>query len=127
MARFRHRAGSTWLLAASLVASLTVGCAAISRQPTATDAADQVVGVPWVNWKIECTPVGNDRIRILLRKNPLTSSGNGDAWQLFASRAEQLVHDGGYASYTVLAYTESVDSNFLVAQRVSQGLVRLNH
>jgi opacity protein-like surface antigen len=78
------------------------------------------------NWQIEQASLGVDRVRISLRKKRFISGGDGEAWQSFARRAEQLARDGGYAGYTVMEYTEGVESTLPLAQRVAQGVVRLD-
>lgn len=78
------------------------------------------------NWELEHAPLGTDRVRISLRKKRFTNGGDGEAPQVFARGAEQLVRDGGYAGYTVMEYTEGIESTLPVAQRVAQGVVRLD-
>lgn len=78
------------------------------------------------NWQLEQAQLGADRVRISLRKKRFASGGDGEAAQLFARRAEQVARDGGYAGYTVMEYTEGIESTLPLAQRVSQGVIRLN-
>jgi hypothetical protein len=78
------------------------------------------------NWQSEQAPLGADRVRISLRKKRFTSGGDGEAAQVFARRAEQLARSGGYARYTVMEYTEGIESTLPVAQRVAQGVILLN-
>ena len=78
------------------------------------------------NWQLAQAPLGDDQVRISLRKKRFTSGGDGEAAQLFARRAEQVAQERGYASYTVMEYTEGVESALPLAQRVAQGVVRLN-
>ena len=78
------------------------------------------------NWRLEQAPFGADSVRISLRKKRFTSGGDGEAAQVFARRAEQLQRAGGYAGYTVMEYTEGIESTLPIAQRVAQGVVRLN-
>ena len=78
------------------------------------------------NWQLAQAPLGADRVRISLRKKRFASGGDGEAAQLFARRAEQVARDGGYAGYTVMEYTEGIESTLPLAQRVSQGVIRLN-
>ncbi len=77
------------------------------------------------NWQFEQAPLGADRVRISLRKKRFTSGGDGEAAQVFARRAEQVARDGGYAGYTVMEYTEGIESTLPLAQRVSQGVIEL--
>jgi hypothetical protein len=77
------------------------------------------------NWQLAQAPEGEDRVRISLRKKRFTSGGDGEAAQLFARHAAQAARDGGYAGYSVMEYTEGIESTLPLAQRVAQGVVRL--
>jgi hypothetical protein len=77
------------------------------------------------NWQLEQAPLGADQMRISLRKKRFTSGGDGEAAQLFSRRAEWLVREGGYARYSVMEYTEGIESTLPLAQRVAQGVIRL--
>ncbi len=78
------------------------------------------------NWALEQAQLGAERVRISLRKKRFTSGGDGEAAQVFARRAEQLARAGGYAGYTVMEYTEGIESTLPLAQRVAQGVIRLD-
>ncbi len=78
------------------------------------------------NWQLEQTPLGADRLRISLRKKRFTTGGDGEAAQVFARRAEQLAREGGYAGFTVMEYSEGIESTLPLAERVAQGVIRLN-
>ena len=78
------------------------------------------------NWQLDQAPLGGDRVRISLRKKRFASGGDGEAAQLFARHAEQVARVGGYKGYTLMEYTEGVESTLPLAQRVSQGVIRLN-
>lgn len=77
------------------------------------------------NWQLAQAPLGEDRVRISLRKKRFTTGGDGEAGQLFARRAEKLKREGGYATYSVLEYTEGIESSVPIAQRVAQGVIEL--
>lgn len=78
------------------------------------------------NWALEQAQLGAERVRISLRKKRFTSGGDGEAAQVFARRAEQLARAAGYAGYTVMEYTEGIESTLPLAQRVAQGVIRLD-
>ena len=158
MAHILHKGGRLRLAAACLAAAMTAGCAAVSKNQSATDASGNAVStlIPnktfnvtpavalsvenillgaalyWAvdplapNWQLEQVPLGADRVRISLRKKRFTSGGDGEAAQLFARRAEQVARDGGYAGYTVMEYTEGIESTLPLAQRVSLVVIRLD-
>ncbi len=77
------------------------------------------------NWQLAQAPLGEDRVRISLRKKRFTTGGDGEAAQLFARRAEKLKSEGGYVAYAVLEYTEGIESSVPIAQRVAQGVIEL--
>lgn len=78
------------------------------------------------NWQLQQVPLGDDRVRIALRRKRIASGGDGEAAQVFARFAGQLARDGGFAGYTVMEYTEGVESTLPLAERVAQGVIRLN-
>ena len=78
------------------------------------------------NWALEQAQLGAERVRISLRKKRFTSGGDGEAAQVFARRAEQVARAAGYAGYTVMEYTEGIESTLPLAQRVAQGVIRLD-
>lgn len=77
------------------------------------------------NWQSQHAALGADRVRIALRKKRFASGGDGEAAQLFARHAERIARDGGYAGYTVMEYTEGVESTLPLAERVAQGVIHL--
>ncbi len=78
------------------------------------------------NWQLQRAPAGPDRVRISLRKKRFTSGGEGEAGQLFSRHAEQLAREGGYSGFTVMEYTEGIESTLPLAQRVAQGVIRFD-
>ena len=77
------------------------------------------------NWQLQQAELGSERVRIALRKKRFTSGGDGEAAQVFARRAERIARDGGYAGYTVMEYTEGIESTLPLAERVAQGVIQL--
>ncbi len=157
MARILHK-GRGPVLAAACLAAVMTGCAAVSKNPGATDASGHSVStlIPnktynvtpavglsvenillgaalyWAvdplapNWQLQQAPLGADRVRISLRKKRFASGGDGEAAQVFARRAGEVARAGGYSGYTVVEYTEGVESTLPLAQRVAQGVIRLD-
>ena len=76
-------------------------------------------------WGIERRKLSADRYRIDLRQKRFAVGGDGEAHQVFHRAAETLAEEGGFAGYTILSYTEGVESGPLIAQRVSRGVVLL--
>ncbi len=77
------------------------------------------------NWQLQQAALGGERVRIALRKKRFASGGDGEAAQLFARHAEQLAREGGYAGYSILEYTEGIESTLPLAERVAQGVIQL--
>jgi len=77
------------------------------------------------NWQVEESRIAADRFRIALRRKLFSSGGDGEASQVFNRRAEQLARDHGHAGYTILEFSEGIESALPVAQRVSSGVIRL--
>lgn len=77
------------------------------------------------NWQIEESRIAEDRFRIALRRKRFASGGDGEASQVFQRRADQIALDRGYAGYTILDFTEGIESTLPVAQRVAYGVIRL--
>lgn len=77
------------------------------------------------NWQFEQAALGTDRVRISLRKKRFSNGGDGEAAQVFSRRAEQLAREGGFTGFTVMEYTEGIESSYPLAQRVSQGVIQL--
>ncbi|MBX9812859.1 MAG: hypothetical protein K2Y16_14800 [Burkholderiales bacterium] len=77
------------------------------------------------NWQIEETRISKDDFRIALRRKPFASGGDGEAGQVFQRRAEQIARENGYSGYTIIEFTEGIESTLPVARRVSHGTIRL--
>ena len=78
------------------------------------------------NWELVQAQLGGDRVRISLRRKRFASGGDGEAEQVFERHAAQLARAGHYAGYSVMEYTEGIESTLPLAQRVAQGVVQLN-
>lgn len=77
-------------------------------------------------WGVARKKLADDRYLIDLRQKRFAVGGDGEAEQVFERAAHTLAHDNGYAGYTVLSYTEGIESGPLLSQRVSRGVVQLN-
>ncbi len=77
------------------------------------------------NWRLQQVSLGADRVRIALRKKRFSSGGDGEAAQQFERRAAQIARDGGYASYSVMEYTEGIESTLPLSERIAQGVIQL--
>lgn len=77
-------------------------------------------------WGIARKKLTDDRFVIDLRQKRFAVGGDGEAEQVFERAAKTLAHENGFAGYTVLSYTEGIESGPLLSQRVSHGVVQLN-
>lgn len=77
-------------------------------------------------WGIARQKLADDRYLIDLRQKRFAIGGDGEAEQVFERAAHTLAHENGFAGYTVLSYTEGIESGPLLSQRVSRGVVQLN-
>ena len=60
-----------------------------------------------------------------MRKKRVTTGGDGESIQLFHQQADQLAAQAHSSGYTILTYTEGIESVFPIARRWSQGVVEL--
>lgn len=75
-------------------------------------------------WEVEDRRIAPDTYRIVVRQGKLHGSGQGEAEPLFRRRAEEIAAVQGCAGYTVLAYTQGLENDYLgVPRRVSQGTI----
>ena len=77
------------------------------------------------NWSIRRESMDGNRVRIVLRRRYLSSGGDGEAAQLFRREAERVAAAAGVGGYTVLEYSEGIDSKYPLAQRVCEGVILL--
>ena len=76
------------------------------------------------NWRVEQRDLGNGRYAIAMTKKRFTTGGDGESPQIFRRRVDQLQREHGFASYEVIEFSEGIESNVLIAQRVSRGVVQ---
>ena len=91
----------------------------------APDQAPDVAGEPFAtNWRVEQHDLGNGRYAITLIKGRITIGGDGESSQIFRRRVDQIAREQGFSSYQVLEFSEGIESNMPIAQRVSRGVVQ---
>lgn len=76
-------------------------------------------------WGVAQRKLAGNRYRIDLRQKKFALGGDGEAQQVFQRTAETLVEENGYTGYTILSYSEGIESGPLLGQRVSRGVVLL--
>jgi hypothetical protein len=87
-------------------------------------AAFYVVDPLAPNWSIEQYDLGGDRYAFALKKKRFTSGGDGESQQVFKRRIDQFARERGFSSYQVIEFSEGIDSNVPIAQRVSHAIVQ---
>lgn len=79
------------------------------------------------NWEGEMRRVSDDTFSISMRsKRWRSTGGDGEAGRVFKRNAAQIVREGGYAGYDVLAYSEGIESEVIGALRYAEGTIRIN-
>lgn len=72
------------------------------------------------NWTVTTLRLSDDRYRFDMRMKRVHMGGEGEAYQLFQSRAEDLMRGQGYSSYSIARYQEGQESNW-ISERVASG------
>lgn len=79
------------------------------------------------NWQGELRRLSEDSYSISLRsKRYRSSGGDGEAGRVFRRNADQIVRERGFAGYTIVSFSEGIESEMLGAVRVSEGVIRMN-
>ncbi len=79
------------------------------------------------NWEGEARRLSDDTFAIALRSRRLRSTGgDGEAGKVFRRNAEEIVRSGGFADYTIVSFSEGIESELLGAVRVSEGVIRVS-
>ncbi len=78
------------------------------------------------NWQTGEARIGQDTVRISLKRKPFVTGGQGEATQVFRRRAEQVTRQLGFTAYTVLEFNEGIESSVPFAQRVAEGVIRVS-
>jgi hypothetical protein len=90
------------------------------------DGTDQVIDPLGPNWHVEQYDLGNGRYAIAMTKKRLTTGGDGESPQIFRRRVDQIQREQGFAAYEVIEFSEGIESNLPIAQRVSRGIVQFS-
>jgi hypothetical protein len=77
------------------------------------------------NWKVELEQLSDRRYRVNLTMKRFITGGEGESAQVFRRAAEKLQHQGGFAEYAILSYSEGIESKVTIAQRVASGVIEL--
>lgn len=77
------------------------------------------------NWEIEQASFPDRYYHLSLKMKRVYSGGAGESRVVFHQRAKELMRQNGFDAYTVVEYTEGLDSSILGSQRVAQGVIQL--
>ena len=77
------------------------------------------------NWKVEVEPVGKHRYRMALTMKRFITGGEGEAAVVVKRAAEKLRKEGGYSEFALVEFSEGIESNVLIAQRLAHAVVEL--
>lgn len=75
------------------------------------------------NWEVKINQLDETRVAINLRKKRFSTGGDGEAREVFRRRAQEIVDDNGLVGYTVVQYSESIDSETTFARRIARGVI----
>jgi hypothetical protein len=75
------------------------------------------------NWEVKINQLDETRVAINLRKKRFSTGGDGEAREVFRRRAQEIVDDNGLAGYTIVQYSEGVDSETTFARRMARGVI----
>lgn len=77
------------------------------------------------NWEIEEAAFPGRYFHLALKMKRVYAGGAGEARQVFKQRASDLMRRDGFDGYTVVEYSEGLESSVLGSQRVANGVIRL--
>ena len=77
------------------------------------------------NWEIEQADFPDRHFHLSLKMKRVYTGGAGEARQAFQQRARELMRQNGYDGYSIVEYSEGLDSSILGSQRVARGVIQL--
>jgi hypothetical protein len=90
------------------------------------------VGAAWLildpmapNWEIEQASFPDRYYHLSLKMKRIYPGGAGEARVVFHRRAKELMRQNGFDGYSVVEYTEGLDSSLLGSQRIAEGVIQL--
>lgn len=76
------------------------------------------------NWHIEQYDLGSRRYAFAMKKKRFTTGGDGEAMQVLRRRIQVLARQQGFGSFELVEFSEGIESNVPIAQRVSHSVVQ---
>jgi hypothetical protein len=90
------------------------------------------IGTAWLildplapNWEIEQASFPDRYYHLSLKMKRVYTGGAGEARVVFHQRAKDLMRENGFDGYTVVEYTEGLESSLLGSQRTARGVIQL--
>lgn len=77
------------------------------------------------NWEIEQASFPDRHYHLSMRMKRFYAGGAGEARMVFHQRARDLMRQNGFDGYSVVEYSEGLDSSVLGSQRIAQGVIQL--
>ena len=97
----------------------------ITARGSAPAAVFAVIDPLAPNWQVREEKQADGTWRISMRMKRFTTGGDGEAIRLFHRSAERIVRENKHAGYRVLQYSEGIESSVPLAQRYSEGTIRV--
>lgn len=67
--------------------------------------------------------LGAGQFRITIEKSRLIGDRGGELWQIFKRKATEIAEREGCSGYTVLDYSEGIESAVIAGKRVARGTI----
>jgi hypothetical protein len=77
------------------------------------------------NWEIEQASFPDRYYHLSLKMKRVYSGGMGEARVVFQKRAKELMRENGFDTFTVVEYSEGLESSVIGSQRVANGVIQL--
>lgn len=77
------------------------------------------------NWTMAETKLAEDTYRVYLKMKRFHIGGDGEALLVLKRRAAQLQAEQGFTDYQIVDFEAGIESSTPIAQRFSQGVIRL--
>jgi hypothetical protein len=76
-------------------------------------------------WEIKETRLDETHFRIDMRMKRVTIGGVGESMDLFHHQADEIAIQTHSPGYTIVSFSEGIDSTFPIAQRWSRGVIEV--
>jgi hypothetical protein len=77
------------------------------------------------NWNVEVTPLDASRVEVDMKMKRFTTGGSGEAYGVMQRSMRALMEDYGFTDFTVLSWSEGIESETFGARRTARAVVQL--